>query len=297
MQMKKMAAIFLALVMILSVASMSVLADITPSITVIGNEAAPGADTTFQVKLADFSDVKGMDITITATDGVVFKDITSEDVTLTKDSNYTLSANKIQIVELNAKSDLTLTVTATVNADADISVTAKLAASATELVKNVSIVNGKLTTAPLTQALGAQVRAGGAPYGLRFILEAQCSGAALDSETFAVDYANAKVTINGTARTIARIGALVARADKADASDLVADSSNTLVQNVEAKKAYEVAADSVRYAVTITGIPSAAADKVMHVRPYIAYYDDNNAINYVYGNVLSRCVNDVSVAE
>ena len=38
MQMKKMAAIFLALVMILSVASMSVLADITPSITVIGNE-------------------------------------------------------------------------------------------------------------------------------------------------------------------------------------------------------------------------------------------------------------------
>ena len=53
----------------------------------------------------------------------------------------------------------------------------------------------------------------------------------------------------------------------------------------------------MRYAVTITGIPSAAADKVMHVRPYIAYYDDNNAINYVYGNVLSRCVNDVSVAE
>ncbi len=297
MQMKKMAAIFLALVMILSVASMNVLADTTPSITVVGGETAPGTDTTFQVKLADFSDVKGMDITITATDGVVFKDITSEDVTLTKDSNYTLSSNKIQIVELNAKSDLTLTVTATVNSDADISVTAKLAASATELVKNVSIVNGKLTTAPLTQALGAQVRAGGAPYGLRFILEAQCSGAAFDSETFAVDYANAKVTINGTARTIARIGALVARADKADASELVVDSSNTLVQNVEAKKAYEVTADSVRYAVTVTGIPSAAADKVMHVRPYIAYYDDNNAVSYVYGAVLSRCVNDVSVAE
>lgn len=293
MQMKKLASIFLALVMILSVASLSVFADTTPSITVVGGESAPGSDTTFEVKLANFSGVKGMDITIAGTDGVVFKDITSADVTLTKDSNYTLSANKIQIVELNGKADLTLTVTATVNADADISVTAKLAASATELVQNFSIVNGKLTTAPLTKVLGAQVRAGGAPYGLRFMMEASCSGAGYNEETFAVDYANAKVTINGTERTIARIGALVARADKVTEADLVAGSDSSLVKDVEAKKAYAVSADKVQYAVTVINIPAVASSKAVYARPYIAYYGEDNAISYIYGSVLSRSVDDV----
>lgn len=63
-----------------------------------------------------------MDVTVTGTAGVVFRSIASEDITLTRDDNYTLSANKIQLEDLNGKAALTLTVTARVNADADIAV-------------------------------------------------------------------------------------------------------------------------------------------------------------------------------
>lgn len=151
MKQKQFVALFLALVLAFSMLSLTALADAAPTITVVGNDSAPvvpGGETTFQVQLTHFEGVKGMDVTINGTAGVVFKSIASDDITLTRDDNYTLSDNQIRLVALNGHSSLTLTVTATVNADADIAVTAKLAASATQLVENVSIVNGKLTTVP-----------------------------------------------------------------------------------------------------------------------------------------------------
>ena len=64
---------------------------------------APGGETIFQVQLTNFECVKGMDVTVTGTAGVVFRSIASEDITLTRDDNYTLSANKIQLEDLNGK--------------------------------------------------------------------------------------------------------------------------------------------------------------------------------------------------
>ena len=297
MKKKQFVALFLALVLAFSMLSLTALADAAPTITVVGTDSAPvvpGGETTFQVKLTHFEGVKGMDVTINGTAGVVFKSIVSDDITLTRDDNYTLSANQIRLVALNGHSSLTLTVTATVNADADIAVTAKLAASATQLVENVSIVNGKLTTVPLTRTLGAQLRAGEAPYALRFIVEAQCAGAAYKANGgYEVDYSAAKVTVNGTARTVARIGAVVARADKATAEELVAGVNTTHIKDVEAKKAYDVAAGTVQYAVTVVSIPEKAAGTAVNIRPYIAYYDGEGAVQYIYGAVLTRSVQDV----
>ena len=300
MKQKQFAAFFLALVLAFSMLSLTALADAAPTITVVGNDSAPvapGGETTFQVQLTNFEGVKGMDVTITGTAGVVFKSITSDDITLTRDDNYTLSANKIQLVDLNGKASLTLTVTATVNADADIAVTAQLAASATQLVENVSIVNGKLTMAPLTRALGAQLRAGEAPYALRFIVETQCAGAAYKTDGgYEVDYSAATVTVNGTARTVARIGAVVARADKATAEELVAGANTNYIKDVEAKKAYDVAAGTVQYAVTVVNIPEKAAGTAVNIRPYVAYYDGEGAVQYIYGAILTRSVQDVLTA-
>lgn len=307
MQMKKLAAIFLALVMVLSVASLSAFADTTdakPSITVIGNESAtPGTDITFDVKLANFSSVKGMDILITGDNGVVFKSITSEDVELTKDSNYTLSATEIKIVELNGKSALVLKVTATVPANADvtanISVTAKLAADAKEFVKNFSITNGKLTTVAVTEAKGAQLRNRKAddPYALRFGLEASCTGAGHDENTYVVDYSNAEVSINGVPQKVIRVGAIVAVTDKATGKELVVEDiteeTKAYIKDVAANKAYEVTDDTVSYVVAVTGISSDKADKELTIRPYVAYKDDAGKTQYTYGIALTRSVNAV----
>ncbi len=306
MQMKKLAAIFLALVMVLSVASLSAFADTTdakPSITVIGNESvAPGSDITFDVKLENFSSVKGMDILITGDNGVVFKSITSADVTLTKDSNYTLSATKIKIVELNGKSALVLKVTATVPANADvtanISVSAKLAASATEFVGGATIKGGQLTTVAVTRAKGAQLRkrAETDPYALRFGLVASCTGAKY-KDGYVVDYSNAKVSINGVSRDVVQIGAIVAVTAKATGKELViediTDGTKAYIKDVKAVKAYEVTNDTVSYVVAVTGISSDKADKELTIRPYVAYKDDAGKTQYTYGIALTRSVNAV----
>lgn len=304
MQMKKLAAIFLALVMVLSVASLSAFADTTdatPSITVVGNESAtPGTDITFDVKLENFSSVAGMDITITGTDGVEFKNITSDDMTLTKGDNCTVSANKIQIVELNeAVSSLTLKVTATVKGNADISVSAKLAANAKEFVKNFSITDGKLTTVAVTEVMGAGVRNRKEtdPYALRFGMKASCTGAEYSSkDTYEVNYSSAKVMINGVEQRVARIGAIVAVTAKAGDTELTAENATTnFIKNVAANKAYDITADTVSYVVAITDIPTKAVSNTITVRPYVAYYDknDNNALRYAYGIAKTSCVRDV----
>ena len=301
MQMKKMVAVFLALVMALSVASLSVCADTNtePSITVEGKNVTPGTDTTFDVKLANFSGVKGMDITITGTAGVEFKDIQSGEVTLTKGNNCTVSANKIQVVDINNAPALTLTVTAKVKGDADISVSAKLAADAKELVKSFSIKDGKLTTVTVTEVMGAGVRNRKEtdPYALRFGLKASCAGAAYaEKGAYDVNYSSATVTINGTPQKVVRIGAIVAVTDKATGKELVAEDITNetakYIKNVEAKKAYDITEDTVSYVVAVTGIPTTAVNKSITVRPYILY-KDNTGEHYTYGIAQTRSVQDV----
>ena len=299
MQMKKLAAIFLALVMVLSVASLSAFADTTdatPSITVVGNESAtPGTDITFDVKLENFSSVAGMDITITGTDSVEFKDIHSDEVTLTKGDNCTVSANKIQIVDVNKKSDITLKVTAAVKGDADISVSAKLAADAKEFVKSFSIKGGKLTTVAVTEVMGAGVRNRKEtdPYALRFGMKASCTGAKY-KDGYVVDYSNAKVSINGVQRDVVRIGAIVAVTDKAGNTELTAENAGTkYIKDVAANKAYDITGDTVSYVVAVTGIPTDKADRNITVRPYVAYKDDAGKPQYTYGIAQTRNVQDV----
>ena len=58
----------------------------------------------------------------------------------------------------------------------------------------------------------------------------------------------------------------------------------------------QVTSDKVQYAVTVVNIPAAAADKTIRVRPYVAYYDENNTVQYVYGAMLTRSVNEVLAA-
>lgn len=299
MQMKKLAAIFLALVMALSVASLSAFADTNtePSITVEGKNATLGTDTTFNVKLANFSSVKGMDITITGTDSVEFKDIHSDEVTLTKGDNCTVSANKIQIVDVNKTSDITLKVTAAVKGDADISVSAKLAADAKEFVKSFSIKGGKLTTVAVTEVMGAGVRnrKETEPYALRFGMKASCTGAEYSNKgTYEVNYSNAKITINGVQRDVVRIGAIVAVTDKAGNTELTAENAGTkYIKNVAANKAYDITGDTVSYVVAVTRIPTDKADRNITVRPYVAYKDDAGKPQYTYGIAQTRNVQDV----
>ena len=281
--------------------SLTALADAAPTIMVEGNESvAPVSDITFDVKLENFSGVKGMDITITSDNGVVFKKITSEEVELTE-KNHTLSADEIKIVELNGKPSLVLTVTATVPTNAgvtaNISVRATLAASATELVENATIHGGELTTVAVTKAKGTQLRAGGAPYGLRFGLEASCTGVGQPAkDTYVVDYSSAEVSINGVLRKVVRVGAIVAVTDKAKGKELVVgditEETEAYIKNVEAVKTYEVTNDTVSYVVTVTNIPEKAVDKNITVRPYVAYKDDAGE-HYTYGTAFTSSVQKV----
>ncbi len=291
MQMKKMAAIFLALVMVLSVAGMNVLADTTPAITVESAQTTPGGTATFKVDMTNFSGIKGLDVTITATAGATFTAIASDSIELTKDGNYTLEANKIHIVDLNGNTALTFNVTATVNDNADVSVEAKLATSGTALAENVSITNGKLTVAanePLTKPLGTKIRSTGD--ALRFGISASCAKAK-QGENYAVDYTDATVTVDGKEYKVARVGALAARKDLTNEADLVVKSTDSKVVDVEAKKGYKVETDHVEYMVTATGIPESAYDTEIMVRPYVAYYESDNNIVYVYGDILSSSIN------
>ncbi len=296
MQMKKMVAIFLALVMVLSVASMNVLADTTPAITVESAQTTPGGTATFKVNMTDFSGIKGLDVTITATEGATFTAIASDSMELTKDSNYTLEANKIHVVNLNGSDALTFNVTATVTEDADVHVEATLATSGTTLAENVTVTDGKLTVAanePLTKPLGTKIRSTGD--ALRFGISASCANAK-QGENYAVDYSEAKVTVNGKEYDVARVGALAARKDLTEEADLVVNSTDSKVVDVEAKKGYKVETDHVEYVVTATGIPESAFDTEIMVRPYVAYYGEDEALVYVYGDILSSSINETKNA-
>ena len=79
-----------------------------PTITVIGNNdepAAAGTSATIKLSGINLSSVKGMDLTLNAPDGVSFSSMSgsftkngSTKITLTQNTNYTLTSSKIRIV-------------------------------------------------------------------------------------------------------------------------------------------------------------------------------------------------------
>ena len=142
--MKKLIAIISALTMAVSVMCIGASAAATPSIKVFGNDSTPagkGEETSFDVRLANFNGIKGMDVKITSDAKVKFTGIDSKDIELKKDDNYKLSDNEIHIVELNSVDTLLLKVTATVEAASEITVSATLAESGT-IAQTVAPVNG-----------------------------------------------------------------------------------------------------------------------------------------------------------
>lgn len=143
--MKKLIAIISALTMAVTVMCVGASAASTPSIKVFGNESTPagqGEETSFDVRLADFSGIKGMDVKITSDKNAKFTKITSKDIELKENDNYTLKDNEIHIVELNSQDKLLLKVTAVASAEAKITVSAALAESGTTLAQSVTTIGG-----------------------------------------------------------------------------------------------------------------------------------------------------------
>lgn len=149
MKIKKISAIILAGALLVSAVGMNAFAadaNPQPTITVFGNEATPAKpneSVILNIRLSDFGSVAGMDIALNG-ENSTFENITSSDIELVKDSNYTLTNNKIHIVELNDKKNVNLKVTVKAAATADLTVDAKLAKDGTSLVENVEINKGKI---------------------------------------------------------------------------------------------------------------------------------------------------------
>ena len=143
--MKKLTASIVAgALMILAMDINAFAANGTPEIKVYGNGSNPvkaGETASFIVRLSDFADVKGMDITITSKNNkVVFTDAQMDKAMLTKDSNVKVEKNKIHIVDLTTgdmKSSgyANITVKATVNGADTINVEATLAKDGKSTVK------------------------------------------------------------------------------------------------------------------------------------------------------------------
>lgn len=143
--MKKLIAIISALTMAVTVMCVGASAASTPSIKVFGNESTPagqGEETSFDVRLADFSGIKGMDVKITSDKNAKFTKITSKDIELKENDNYTLKDNEIHIVELNSQDKLLLKVTAVASKESQIEVSATLAESGTKLAQTVATIGG-----------------------------------------------------------------------------------------------------------------------------------------------------------
>ena len=144
--MKKLTASIVASALMISAMGINAFAaeTATPKITVFGNESSPvaaGSEATFIVRLSDFSEVKGMDLTISSKDGKVeFTDAAMDKaVSLVKDSNVKVEKNKIHIVDLTSADMQTagyanITVKAKVNGADTINVTGTLAKNGKETI-------------------------------------------------------------------------------------------------------------------------------------------------------------------
>lgn len=160
MKIKKISAIILAGALLASAVGMNAFADSTstkPTITVFGNESSPAKPeetVELNVRLSDFSTIKGMDLILTL-DGtaVAVNDVSGKigETALEKDSNYTIKDGKIHIVELNAGNEVVnFKVNATVNKGAAagnyaITLTkSELATSGTNMIKDENFINSNL---------------------------------------------------------------------------------------------------------------------------------------------------------
>ena len=160
MKIKKISAIILAGALLASAVGMNAFADSTstkPTITVFGNEsspAKPGETVELNVRLSDFSTIKGMDLELTLSDIPVAVTAVSGKIgttVLEENTNYTIKDGKIHIVELNAGNEVVnFKVNATVNTSAAadnyaITLTkSELATSGTDMTTDIVSKLGKV---------------------------------------------------------------------------------------------------------------------------------------------------------
>lgn len=118
--MKKTLALLLCLAMLFTALSFNVFAADKPSVTVVTHEATASGETSFAISLANFDSLKGYDLVIEGDSGVHIKSASALNAktALKAGVNYTITDNKLHIVELSSKAtgDI-ITVTADVNVD------------------------------------------------------------------------------------------------------------------------------------------------------------------------------------
>lgn len=143
--MKKVISVLLIVTLVLCVFSLNTFATSTdPSVAVFANESSPqrkGESASFTVRLANIGTVKGLNVVITLDGNASFnsaagaKAITTEDISLERGFNYTVTSEEIRIVDLTsnlteeAKNNayVNFNVTATATADAKITITGEVA--------------------------------------------------------------------------------------------------------------------------------------------------------------------------
>lgn len=120
--MKKTLALLLCLAMLFTALTVNVFADATPSVKVITHKTSVADETAtnFVISLANFDSLKGYDLVIEGDAGVHIKSATALNAKtpLKEGVNYTITDNKLHIVELTSKAtgDI-ITVKAVVDAD------------------------------------------------------------------------------------------------------------------------------------------------------------------------------------
>lgn len=147
--MKKLTASIIAGALMISAMGINAFAAETaqPSIKVYGNAVPSSGETTFSVKLTDFSAVKGMKLEIASDAGLK---LTGVNGNILKDGNYKVTDNKITIVDVTNAATADITVKATVATEAvdsaNISVKADLAQNGKSLFAEgtYSLVDGKV---------------------------------------------------------------------------------------------------------------------------------------------------------
>lgn len=126
--MKKVLAIAISLLLTLGMfaGSITVSAETTAAITVKDVETTPGATETVEIAATNFSDVAGMDLTVTFDEGLQLGDPSCDKFTLTENDNYTLENNVLHIVDAfvgDSLSAFTVTVDVTAAAEGTYGVT------------------------------------------------------------------------------------------------------------------------------------------------------------------------------
>ena len=158
--MKKTLALLLCLAMLFTALSVNVFAETpeNPSVEIVTHSASADGTTDFAIKLSGFTSLKGIDMTVTATDDIELKSASALNTKEKLDLgvNYTITDKKtLHIVELTEDFDATtiITVKADVKGDATIAVKADLAKSGKLLYDKIDVTDATITAKvePTTQ--------------------------------------------------------------------------------------------------------------------------------------------------